>query len=114
MTESEIEIKLESLKELIETRLESMEEAKELQAVEYARRLELLNNEAERLRCMQSTYLPREVFDVKTTEISSKLDELRLFRASLEGKASQTSVFVAWGFAILGIIIGILGLVTRS
>lgn len=51
-------------------------QALELQAREYQRRLDALNVEAERLRNVQSSYLPREVFDVSHALTEIKIDSL--------------------------------------
>jgi hypothetical protein len=42
------------------------EKALELRSKELDRRLEFLNGEADRLRLMQATYVPRETFDAET------------------------------------------------
>jgi len=65
------------LKELMCLKIESNEKALELQAKEYERRLENLNHEAERLRSMASTYLPRELYEAKNKEIEIKIESLQ-------------------------------------
>lgn len=67
---------LNHLKELMEMKLESNERALELQAKEYERRLADLNGEADRLRNMQSTYLPRELCDSKYNLLRNKVESL--------------------------------------
>ena len=60
----------------LEERLHATREATVLQAKEYERRLDALNGEAERLKHMQATYLPREVFDARQRELNLKIDVL--------------------------------------
>jgi hypothetical protein len=48
------------------------DKARKLQAKEYKRRLKELNGEAARLRSMQETYAPREVYEAKVKEIEEK------------------------------------------
>jgi DNA repair exonuclease SbcCD ATPase subunit len=67
---------LETKIRVLEERLAWENEAKALQAREYERRLEALNGEAERLRSMQSTYLPREVYAVEYKSLADKVDSL--------------------------------------
>ena len=50
------------------------ETALELQAKEYDRRLSSLNHEAEQLKAMQSTYLPREMYESRHRELDAKID----------------------------------------
>lgn len=71
------------IKELLELEIKHLKElgvekdkALALQAKEYERRLEALNGEAERLRTMQASYLPREVYDSERKEVNSKLQTL--------------------------------------
>ena len=66
-----------TLREFIEEKFKNADKALELQAKETERRLELLNGEAERLRTMQATYLPREVFEVCCKEMATKTESLQ-------------------------------------
>jgi len=68
MTEADIKIAV------LEERLEGAKEALSLQALEYQRRLDALNGEAERLRQMQSTYLPRESYEIAHRELVNKIE----------------------------------------
>ena len=61
--------KIQALDKEIKARLDAQDKALVIQSKETERRLDILNHEAERLRVMQDTYLPREVFD--------KIDEAR-------------------------------------
>lgn len=54
---------LQALADRTDLRFEAVSEAQRLQAAELARRLEILNHEADRLREMQATYVPREVYE---------------------------------------------------
>jgi hypothetical protein len=51
------------MREIVKLMNELSDKALKIGAAEYERRLELLNGEAERLRKMQETYLPRELFE---------------------------------------------------
>lgn len=58
-----LEAKLDALERLVDEKFKASREALQIQANEYERRLSALNGEASRLREMQSTYLPREVYE---------------------------------------------------
>jgi hypothetical protein len=60
--------------------------AQELLASENARHFDRLNHEAEQLKRMQVTYLPREVYDTQMEELKEKLTALLLFQSNLMGK----------------------------
>jgi hypothetical protein len=84
---------------------EATSKALELQAVEIARRLDILNGEAQRLRDIQSTYLPREVYEVATKEILNKIEVLNTFMANYQGRgtviATVTSTAISIGIGLL-------------
>jgi hypothetical protein len=67
-----LEVKITRLEE----RLVSAHDALRLQALEYSRRLDALNGEAERLREMQETYLPRESYEYAHRELNAKIEAL--------------------------------------
>jgi pyruvate/2-oxoacid:ferredoxin oxidoreductase alpha subunit len=123
--DGQTEIKLEALKELmqhqinalkdlLEEKFDALDSARDLQANEYARRLGDLNNEAGRLREMQremaERYMPREVYENQHKTVEEELDSFKLYRANVEGKASQATVFIAWGLAVIGLIIAVVSL----
>ena len=66
--------RIDLLEKLEDERFEKTNTALELQAKEYERRLNSLNGEAERLRYMQSTYMPREVYESKHNELTTKIE----------------------------------------
>lgn len=53
-----------------------LETARQLQAAEYERRLEILNHEAEQLKSMQATYLPREQWEETIRGLVAYRDQL--------------------------------------
>ena len=90
-----------SLKSYFDTKLEASDKALQLQEREYARRLDDLNHEAERLRNMQVSYLPREVYDVNHKELCAKLEKLEAFNNQLIGKFSIIAVLISIGISII-------------
>lgn len=68
-------------------RIEKIKEnSLKLQAKEYKRRLDDLNGEAGRLRAMQSTYIPREVYE---NSLKSVLDKTEAAAGSLAEKQQE-------------------------
>lgn len=63
-------------KKYIEEKFTNYDTALKLQAKEYERRLEALNGEAERLRVMQASYVPREVFEASVKAVLDKQEDL--------------------------------------
>ena len=73
--------------EYIEHRFKALDKALKLQAKEYHRRLSELNGEASRLREMQSTYIPREVFDQTVKDLKERIEVLTA--VNLKGQGAK-------------------------
>lgn len=103
-----------SLKEYFERILaeykETMADALSIRSKETERRLDALNGEEERLRNMQTTYLPRTEYVLQHDRLKDDIESLKLSRAELQGKASQASVVIAYIISFLSIILGLIGL----
>jgi phage regulator Rha-like protein len=100
-----------SLKEFFLVKFDSLDKALELQAKEYERRLSDLNHEAEQLKSMQSTYMPRELYENNHEVIRKQIDELILNKAKLEGKADQDSVNRVFIISVAGILVSIVAVI---
>jgi len=72
----------------------SLEKALELQAVEYKRRLEILNGEAQHLQDIQATYLPREVWENTMVELKKEIEELKQYKNTNLGRQSITAIII--------------------
>jgi hypothetical protein len=84
----------------LEEKLEAAKEALQLQSREYNRRLDLLNGEAERLRQMQATYLPREAFNIIYEKMSKDIDDLQGFKNNAIGKQSIITIIVSAAISV--------------
>lgn len=78
--------------EVYKVKFEAMEKALLLQAKEYERRLSDLNGEAGRLRDMQATYVPREVFDTVVKDMEKRIEILTAVNLKTEGVKSLYSI----------------------
>lgn len=93
-----VEERLDTLEEKIASMERVHDRALEIQTKELARRLDDLNHEADRLRNMQSTYLPREVWE-------------RAEEALKKEKSSITASFVS---IIIGIMFTLINIILVS
>ena len=87
---------------------ESIRRALDISSAEYARRLDFLNGEAERLREMQMTYILRETYDISHRQLEDKLDtilkeldRLRLVEANMRGQVVAYSAAIALAMSII-------------
>jgi hypothetical protein len=85
--------------EIVHGKLDAMVEARDLQAREYERRLELLNGEHRRLDAVQSTYVRNDIY-------GKDQDELRKDRGLQQERAdaSRRTTVVAWSGAAIAIV----------
>jgi hypothetical protein len=68
----------------------------------------LLNGEADRLRLMQATYLPREVYAAEIKELRKDIIELREFKSNLLGRQSIISVVVSVAVSVVFLVINVI------
>jgi len=100
---------------VLEERIKNSEKSLELQAKEYERRLENLNNEAERLARataeMKVTYLSKESYEANHLLLDSKTEQAKItlsekilqVQSTLDDKISQLQklVYIGVGIALL-------------
>ena len=86
---TQMRIAIARLEAATTVKFDGMNKALELQSKEYSRRLESLNGEAEHLRKMQATYVPRETYDNAHGELNKKVDELQAFKEHSQGENSR-------------------------
>ena len=109
MTE-DIEVRLARLEVLVAGEVRALREARDLQAKEYERRLEMLNHEATQLKAMQGTYVPRETHELLVKEVN----ELRLWKSNTQGKNTVWGIVIPLVVSlIISSLFFILSLVTR-
>lgn len=88
--------------EAYKIKFEAMEKALQLQAKEYERRLSDLNGEAGRLRDMQATYVPREVFDTVVKDLEKRIEILTAVNLKGEGVKGLAAI-IPWIISIIGL-----------
>jgi uncharacterized secreted protein with C-terminal beta-propeller domain len=96
-----VHIDTEVLKREIELRFDASKTALDMQATEYARRLDALNGEAERLRIMQASYVPREAYDIAHMELIKKVEDLQVFKERSLGRQSIISVGISAAISLI-------------
>jgi hypothetical protein len=110
MPNTDLQTRLSVVEHSLEIRLEAAEKALKLQAEEYSRRLDILNGEADRLRQMQSTYVPRELWDNEHRRLMTAIDSLNSFRDASLGRYSAIAILVSGGVSIfVGLLVHVLG-----
>ncbi len=98
-----------SLEKHFETRIIAIEKSIEATAKVLDRRLEGMNEFREALKDQASKFITRSELNVIIQRLDVDIRVLREYKATMEGKASQTSVSFAYAIAIISLIVGIVG-----
>lgn len=85
-TLNELQVDVAILEERLKQQKEASEKALILQANAYEKHLAALNHEADQLKSMQSTYIPREVYERDNMEVQGKLDKLTKWQDVMSGR----------------------------
>jgi hypothetical protein len=106
-----------SLKEYVDLRFAENQRSIEKAERTMNSRLEGMNEFRETLRDQASRFLTREEVRLmlkpindRACENSDAIDSLELTRAELKGKATQSSVYLAYFISFIGIVLGIVSL----
>jgi hypothetical protein len=97
-----------SLREYVEFRLCAIQQAIDKSEKILNVRLEAMNEFRDALKDQSANFLTKEAYDAKHTVLQNQVDDLRLSKATLDGKASAASVYVGYAIALIGIILAIL------
>lgn len=100
--------------ESLKIRLESIDKATEVARQGTEKRLDSINELRQQLASQAGTFVTKESCDAKHGSIQKQVDSLRLDAAVLSGKASQSSVFIAYFVAAISILISVIGIFVKT
>lgn len=92
------------MQRLLDERQTGINMALDLNTKETQRRLDLLNGEAEHLRAMQATYVPREVYAQNHNELTRAVQELGRVAANQQGRGQVMAAVVS---VVVSIVVGL-------
>lgn len=90
--------------DLLEEMIHSRDRELILQAKEYERRLEQLNNDNGRIQEILKLSIPREVFDRTIQATITRIETLEIYKTKQDGK-SQLTQYVPWIIAAAAILL---------
>jgi hypothetical protein len=115
-----LEMRLQALRDYIEAHLQAIDKASALSLATMDRRLAGMNEFREALRDTTARLATREELTIQIARTREMLDradaeinDLKRYRATMEGKASQQSVTIALVLSVLGLAVGFIGLALR-
>jgi DNA-binding FadR family transcriptional regulator len=107
------ESRINSLQEYLETRLTSIERATEAAKLTMEKRLEGMNEFRDALRDQAGRLATRDELSLQIDRLNVDISDLKKFKATLEGKASQQSVNIALMLSMSGLLIGVITLILK-
>jgi len=110
-----------TLRELVEQRFEMLEAAIDRRFAHVEQTIDefkksnddkhaSMNEIKEAMKDQAALNITRAEAEAKHESMESSIDDLKIAAAKMEGKASQTSVFVGWGLTVVSIIIAMVAL----
>ena len=82
-------------------------------AIQLEKRLDSMNEFRAQLKDQATTLMPRSEMDIHFQSIDKDIRELRESKANLEGKASQTSVMIAFIISGLSLLLSLAGIAIK-
>ena len=101
------------LKEYFECRLKDMEKATDLAYQNLQFRLASMNEFREQMKDQASTFITRAEHNVLMQKLDTAVEDLKKSRDEQTGKASVSSVYIAYIISFVGILIAIIGLILK-
>ena len=100
--------KIDALEKKVELRFNLKDEALDTAYRSMESRLEGMNEFRASLSDASKTFMTRDIYEAKHDLLQKQVDDLRMLAAENKGKASQTSVIIAFIISLIGIIMGII------
>jgi hypothetical protein len=102
-----------SLKEYLESRISAVEKSIEVANCAMQKRLEGMNEFRDTLKDQAARFVTRDEMDIKLSSLNEQLKSLNYFKASLEGKASQTQANIILLISIVGLALSVANLLSK-
>ena len=104
------DLKLKAQEDKVDLIIDGQKLALNLASSSMEKRLESMNEFRAQLTMQATTFLTKEAYDTKHQMLQNQVDELRLSRATIEGKADQNYVNKVMLISVLGLLITFAGL----
>ena len=108
-----------TLKELVESRISALEQARKTAERSMEKRLdgmnefrETLSDQAGRMATKEHVLELRDRLEIQINLNAKAISDLQTFRAVVDSKASQGSLYISVGIAVLGLILSFISLAT--
>lgn len=104
---------INNLKEYMDIKFKAIEDSTKLAQNNLNDRLSHMNEFRETISDQTKMYITRNEYNVMMTKYDAQIEALIKQAALAEGKASTNSVYIGYVIALIGIIMGIIGLILK-
>ncbi len=111
--EKALAIALSAQEKALGAALASQEKALGIALMALDKRLEGINESIGIIGNKTNTSVTREMYDTRSALMQKQIDELMLSKASLEGKASQSSINIIYFVSSASLAVAVIGIVIR-
>ena len=105
-----IDEQVKFVRSLMKSKYQTIEKSTDLATSVLDKRLDSMNEFRQALKDQQLTFVSKTEYQISHHRVVEDIKMLREAKANLEGKASMTSVIIAYIIGIIGIILGIVRL----
>ena len=112
--EDKADLKIDALAEKVELHLALNQTALDKAEHSMNSRLEAMNEFRGQMKDQQATYMTKDSYEVRHCDLQKEVEDLRLNRATLEGKASASSVYWSYVISAAAVVVAIIGLILRK
>lgn len=98
-----------ALKELLCVKIDALEKATSLAKENMELRLLNMNEWRQQSKDREELFARQAVINT----MDGRIDELEISKANLAGRASQSSVYIAYAFSLIGVVLGLIDLLLR-
>lgn len=102
-----------SIEKYVDTLIAEVKESVKTAYASMEKRLESMNEFRDTLKDQASRFITRSEMESKIDSLSTQVNDLRLSKATLDGKASQQAVTLSLIISFVGILIGIVSIIVR-
>jgi len=99
-----------SLREYIDLRFCEIDKSTRLALQSLDKRLDGMNEFRNTLKDQTALFMTKDYYEARHTELAKQVEDLKLSRAELQGKANVNSLYVAYLFSVISLLLGIINI----
>jgi len=101
-----IELRFDAMREYFDLRFTSSDKAVSVATTSLEKRLEGMNEFRDALKDQASRFVTRDELTLQLKQLAVEVDSLKISRAVMEGKASQSSMYLTMAISVASLFLG--------